>query len=119
MAKEKILICDDEENIRKSLKLILSDKYDTVVVGNGEEAIRRIYTDPDIKAVLLDIKMPGKNGLDVLKKIKSCNKVSVVIVTGYQSVEAAAELAKAGATRYITKPFESEDVLEAVEKAIL
>ncbi len=118
MDKKKILICDDEENIRKSLKLILSDKYDTAVAENGEEAIRKIHADPDIKVVLLDIKMPGKNGLDVLKEIKSYKKISIVIVTGYQSVETAAEFVKAGAAHYITKPFESEDVLETIEKAI-
>ena len=118
MDKEKILVCDDEENIRKSLKLILSDKYSTVFAENGEEAIRKIHTDPDIKAVLLDIKMPGKNGLDVLKEIKSYSKISIIIVTGYQSVEAAAELVKAGAVGYITKPFESKDLLETIEKAI-
>ena len=117
MEKKKILVCDDEEYVRKSLKVILSERYNTVFAENGEEAIRKIHTDPDIKAILLDIKMPGKNGLDVLKEIKPYDKVSIVMVTGYQSVEAAAELSKAGAAHYITKPFESEDVLEAVEKA--
>lgn len=119
MQKQKLLICDDEEGVRESLNLILSQEYDLVFASNGEEAIRALRFSTDIKAVLLDIKMPRKSGLDVLKEIKSFNNdIPVIIVTGYHSVETAAEAIKAGAVNYIIKPLESKSVLEAVQKAL-
>lgn len=119
MQRQRLLICDDEEGVRESLRLILSEKYDLAFAENGQEAIRAIQSSPDMKAVLLDIKMPGKNGLEVLKEIKSFNnQMPVIIVTGYQSVEAAAEAIKAGASDYITKPLESRSVLGILQKAL-
>ena len=119
MAKEKILICDDEEGVRKSLSLILSEKYSVVFAENGEEALQILKNSADIKVVLLDIKMPRKSGLDVLKEIKSHNKqLPVIIVTGYQSVETAAEVIKNGASNYIVKPFDSKVVLDIVRKTV-
>ena len=67
----KILICDDEEGIRESLKLILCDHYDLVAVDSGEQALHTLANTKDIKVALLDIKMPKVNGLDVLQEIKS------------------------------------------------
>ena len=61
---EKILICDDEEGIRESLKLILGDYYNLVVVDNGQQALHALANDNDIKVALLDIRMPKFNGLD-------------------------------------------------------
>lgn len=120
MQKQKLLICDDEEGVRESLNLILSEKYDLVFAQNGEEAVQTLKSYPDIKAVLLDIKMPKKSGLEVLKEIKYLYPgLPVIIVTGYQSVEAAAEAIKAGAVNYIIKPFDSKAVLETVEKSVL
>lgn len=119
MQKQKLLICDDEEGVRGSLSLILSENYDLVFAENGRQAVQALKSSPDIKAALLDIKMPGKNGLEVLKEIKSFNKeVPVIIVTGYQSVEAAAEAIKAGAANYIIKPLESKSVLETVQEVL-
>lgn len=119
MVKDKILICDDEEGVRESLNLILSESYELIPALNGEEAIARLKDTPDIKAVLLDIKMPKKSGLDTLKEIKSFNKqIPVIIVTGYQSVETAAEAIKAGAANYIVKPLDKRLVLETIEKIL-
>jgi len=118
MEKDKILICDDEEGVRESLKLILSDKYELLFAENAEEAVKITKSSPDkIKLVLLDIKMPKRSGLEALKEIKSYNKdMDVIIITGYQSVETAAEAIRQGAVNYIVKPFESKSVLEAVKK---
>jgi DNA-binding NtrC family response regulator len=117
--KKKILICDDEIGVRESLQLILSDKYDIVLAEDGKSAIREIECNPDLKAILLDIKMPALNGLEVLKHIKQRNSnMPVIVVTGYQSVEAAVESLNTGAISYITKPFKSETVIETLEQAI-
>ena len=119
MNSEKILVCDDEKGVRESLKLILSDKYDLLFAKNGKEAMRLFQNNPDTKAILLDIKMPGISGMDVLKQIRASNNdIAVIIITGYQSVETASRSINTGATYYITKPFESKTILDTVKKAI-
>jgi len=119
MLKEKILICDDEKGVRESLKLILSEKYNLLFAENSRDVMQLLNSVPDIKLILLDIKMPKKSGLEALKEIKSYNNaISVIIITGYQSVETAAETIKSGAANYIIKPFESKSVLEAVENVL-
>ncbi|MFC1807215.1 response regulator [Candidatus Omnitrophota bacterium] len=118
MNKQRILICDDEESARESLNLVLSDKYDLTFAANSEEAIESFKANSDIKIALIDIKMPKKSGLDLLKDIKSLNSdINVIIVTAYQNVETAAEAIKQGASNYIIKPFEPKNVIEAVKKA--
>ena len=116
MAK-KILIVDDEEGIRESLKLILSDHYDIILSDGGEQALEVLENAKDIGVVLLDIKMRKVHGLDVLKEIKAKHpKIKVIMVTGYKSVETAVEAAKLGASGYIVKPFKSDEILKTVEK---
>lgn len=115
----KILICDDEENIREMLKLILGEFYELILVSSGEQALYTLENQKDIKIALLDIKMPKINGLDVLKEIRArFPKVKIVMVTGYKSVEMAAEASKLGASGYIVKPFKSEDILETIRKIL-
>lgn len=113
----KIMIVDDEEGIRESLKLILSDHYDLVLTDGGEQALRTLENDTNISLVLLDIKMPKVNGLDVLKAMKTKRpNINVIMVTGYKSVETATEAAQLGAVGYIVKPFKSHEVLNTVQK---
>jgi len=116
---QKILICDDEEGIRESLKLILGDHYDLTLTDSGEQCIECLNNDKNIGLVLLDIKMPKVNGLEVLKAIKEKTpELDVIIVTGYKSVETASEATALGASGYIVKPFQSDEILEAVGKII-
>ena len=117
--KRVILICDDEEGIRESLKLILSDHYDLQFVYNGLEAIERLKKwSPD--AMLLDIKMPKVNGMEILRQVKRMKpKLPVIIVTGYQSVETAQEAIRNGASDYIPKPFDSKKVLEVLSAVLM
>jgi DNA-binding NtrC family response regulator len=117
MANPKILICDDEEGIRESLKLVLGDHYDLVTVDTGDMALEVLSHAKDIKVMLLDIKMPKTSGLDVLKEIKKkFPHLKIIMVTGYKSVETAAEATRLGATGYIVKPFKSQEILETVNK---
>jgi DNA-binding NtrC family response regulator len=119
MRHKKILVCDDEKGVRESLSLILSDKYDVVFTQDADDALKQINTKKDIALILLDIKMPGKNGIEALKDMRSCGiGIPVIIITGYQSIEAVSEITRQGAADYITKPFDSKTVLEAVEKAL-
>ena len=118
MPKPIILICDDEEGIRESFKLILADDYELKFAQNGPEALETLKTlNPS--AMLLDIKMPKMHGLDILKEVKKIKpKLPVIIVTGYQSVEMAQEAIKLGASDYIPKPFESKQILKAVKSQL-
>ncbi len=113
---ERILVCDDELGVRESLKLILESDYDITLVSSGDKAIKLIK-DNTYKVLLLDIKMPIKNGLETLEEIKQLSPdLKVIIVTGYQSVETASKAVQLGAIDYITKPFDSNEVLEKIAK---
>jgi len=113
---KKILICDDEEGIRESLKLILGDHYDLILTESSEQALQCLDNNKDIGLALLDIKMPKVNGLETLKAIKEkCPDLNVIIVTGYKSVETASEASSLGASGYIVKPFKSDEILETVK----
>lgn len=114
---KKVLIVDDEEGIRESLKLILGDHYDLVATDSGEQALRLVEGDPAIGLVLMDIKMPKVNGLDVLKAMKAKRPdVNVIMVTGYKAVETAGEAARLGAVGYIIKPFKPDEILNTVKR---
>jgi len=117
--KKRILVCDDEEGIRESLKLILEKDYELFFSTNGQECLECMKVTPEVNLILLDIKMPQLNGLEILKEVKSTNpNTKVVMVTGYKSVETAAEAVKAGASDYIVKPFNSKDILETIKKIL-
>ena len=116
---KKILICDDEEGIRESLKLILGDHYDLILTDSGEQCLQCLDNDKTIGLVLLGIKMPKINGLEILKAVKEkCPELNVIIVTGYKSVETAAEISSLGVSEYIKKPFKSDEVLDIIQKNI-
>ncbi|MFA5008763.1 MAG: response regulator [Candidatus Omnitrophota bacterium] len=116
--KPLILICDDEEGVRESLNLILGEEYNLDFASNGNEALQYLTkANPDL--IIMDIKMPQKNGLETLKELRQKKpNVKVIMITGYQSVETAAEASKYGILEYITKPFESSLVKETVQKAL-
>lgn len=114
---QKVLIIDDVEGVRESLKLILSDYYNLIITEDAGQGLECITNDKEIGLVLLDIKMPGNNGLEVLQKIKNISpELPVIIVTGYKSVETATEAVRLGASGYIVKPFKAEEILDVVKK---
>jgi DNA-binding NtrC family response regulator len=98
---------------------MLEDKYSVITAQNGEEALGRVKENsPDL--IIMDIKMPGLNGIDVLKQIKSIDPKSLVIImTAYGTTETAIEAMKYGAFDYILKPFPIPRMKGLVEKAIL
>ena len=114
--RKTVLICDDEEGVRESLKLILENDYDLVLAANGDDAIRKTKERPtDI--VILDIKMPRRDGVDTLRHIRKINpSAKVIIATGYRSMDVAQEVAKLGAADYIIKPFDRKTVAEIVAR---
>lgn len=114
--KKRILICDDEEGIRESLKLILEKDYDLDFAQNGNEAVEKMRSAP-ADLTILDIKMPKKDGLETLKELKKISPASkVIIATGYKSVDIAHEAITLGASDYIVKPFDREKIRKIVQK---
>lgn len=117
MSQGKIVICDDEEGVRESLKLILEDQYNLIITDSAAQCWDCLNNDESIRLVLLDIKMPKVNGLDTLSAIhESHPDIKVIIITGYKSVETASEAAQRGACGYIVKPFKSNEILDVVKR---
>ncbi len=116
--KNKILLVDDEEGIRKVLGITLSDSgYKVLMAENGQEAFRIFKTEsPPI--VMTDIKMPGMDGIELLKNIKRLNPdTEVIMITGHGDMDLAIESLKHEATDFITKPI-NDDIMEiALKKA--
>lgn len=116
--KPKILICDDEEGVRESYRLILEKDYDLVFASNGDEGIQAVKKEP-VDLVILDIKMPKKSGVDALKEMKVARpNLKVIISTGYRSVEVAQEASRLGATEYLVKPFDSQTIYKLVKRLL-
>jgi len=119
MEKKKVLVIDDEQIVLDSVSQILIDEnYEVDVSLSGREgldwAIERPY---DI--VLTDIRMPDIGGMRVLRDIKRIkSSLPVLIITGYATTKSAVQAMKLGAAEYIEKPFEPEQLLEAVGRAL-
>ncbi|TRZ94567.1 response regulator [bacterium] len=106
--ESKVLILDDDKSVRNFLEKFLKQKGYVWVrsVNTGNEAIDIIGKE-DIKLVLLDIKMPGMDGIEVLRKIKEIKKdIEVIMITGFPEENTAKEALKLGAYDYIMKPFD-------------
>jgi len=119
MKKNKALVIDDEQIVLKSVKKILTDAgYEVDVSLSGREGLdQAIHRDYDI--VLTDILMPDIGGIRVLKDLKrSKPSLPVIIITGYATVRSATQAIKLGASDYIEKPFNPEELLKAVSSAL-
>jgi signal transduction histidine kinase len=113
-----ILVVDDELGPRESMRMILKPYYNVITADNGETALNVVKEKP-IDIVTLDLKMPGLNGLEVLKEIRKFSpETEIIVITGYGSLETATEAMKYGVANYLTKPFDVSNILTAVEKSI-
>jgi DNA-binding NtrC family response regulator len=113
--KKRILIVDDEKNIRLTVRYTLEPLgYDVDAAVNGEEALERIEAQP-YDLVLLDLRMPGRGGMQVLRQIaRQQTDTPVAIVTAHGTVENAVEAMKLGAIDFIRKPFSPNELRELV-----
>ncbi|OGS17778.1 MAG: hypothetical protein A3J83_06650 [Elusimicrobia bacterium RIFOXYA2_FULL_40_6] len=115
----KILIVDDELDMCRGLSDILEEEgFNTIIANEGKTALDKVKNEqPDL--VLLDLRLPGMDGLQILKKIKEMNKaLPVIMVTGYGDVNSAVETIKSGALDYVSKPFDNEKVVSLVKKTL-
>jgi DNA-binding NtrC family response regulator len=117
--KTKVLVVDDEEIVRLShIRTLASVHCDLEVVRDGNEALRAMEQSP-ADVVLLDLRMPGMDGMAVLKAIKQrWPETEVVIITGYPTIETAKEAVRLGAYDYLAKPVGPDEVINVANGAM-
>ena len=116
--KGKILIVDDLEDIRLLLNSVLRSQYETAEAANGA-ALRQTFSGPQPDVVLLDIRLPDADGLDLLLQIKKqWPDTEVIVMTGNATFDAAVEATKRGAYHFLNKPLDMQGLLVTVERAL-
>jgi CheY-like chemotaxis protein len=117
-ATRHILVVDDEVAVNNNIRKILKRKgYHVDQALTKEEALDKIAARP-YKLILLDLKIPGVKGLELLQSIREKNPAAkVIMITGYASIETAVEAARMGAVDYLPKPFTPDEIRGATEKA--
>ncbi len=118
--KNKILIVDDDESVRRGhLRSLAGANCEVEAVWDGSEALRAMAEHP-FDVVLLDVRMPGLDGMVVLKTIKEkWPESEVVVITGYPAIETAKEAVRLGAYDYLAKPVGPDDVINAANGAVM
>ena len=119
MSDGRILAIDDESNIRHLIKSEFSlEGFEVITARSGEEGLR-IFDDQKFDVVLLDMKLPRLNGMEVLKKLKQrVSTTEVIMITGHGDIRSAVESMKFGARDYVTKPFILSELLGLVKRAV-
>ncbi len=114
----KILVADDEPNVHYSFERILSPDHEIISASSGQEALLKIESQrPDL--VIMDIRMPGTNGLVTLRKIKEIDaRLPVIIMTAYGTMQTAIEAMGLGAYEYMLKPFDVGQMRKIIDKAL-
>src|SRR5438046_7849015 len=113
-----ILVVDDEPGLRESFRLILDEEYEVIDVPDGPSALD-VLRSSQVDLVLLDIRLPGMDGIEVLERIKALDEaVEVILVTAVKTVRTAVAAMKLGAFDYVTKPFEEDELLSLVRRAV-
>src|ERR1700756_5566455 len=119
MSKGSILVVDDESEIREGLEILLtSEGYGVSSAETGESGLAQLEQHP-FDLLLLDVSLPDRNGLDILKEIHRRDpQLSIVLITAYGSIEMARAAFKNGAMDYITKPWSNDELLAQVAQAV-
>ena len=113
-----VLVVDDEEGVRASVRAILEETCDVLEAGNGVQALE-VLKKHEVDLVMLDQRMPGEAGIDVLPRIKAADPSTVVVIaTAVRELRTAVEALKRGAYDYLTKPFDVDDILMLAQRAL-
>jgi DNA-binding NtrC family response regulator len=119
MAKQSVLIVEDEELMRSILRQLLEGSGYEVFSADSAETAIEMFAQNEIDVTLTDIKMSGSDGLELLDRIKAIDEEAMVIVmTAYSSVDSAVAALRKGAYDYITKPFVNEDLIQTVRNCV-
>ena len=119
MENKPILIVDDEKNIRMTLSQSLESlEIETDTASNGEEALAKLK-EKDFGLILLDIRMPGMDGMEVLRQVREIRPdIRVIMITAYGTIESAVEAIKLGAVDFLQKPFDPDEIRALVSTVI-
>ena len=114
-----ILVVDDEEGLREGLSHLLEDEgYRVLCASTGEQAFE-IVRQTHVDLVLTDMKMPGMNGIELLKKVRAIRQeIGVIILTGFGEIESYIEAMNFGAMEYVSKPFKVNELKFIVQKIL-
>jgi DNA-binding NtrC family response regulator len=120
MKNMRMMIVDDEERFLSSMKKLLFKKgYDVVTAASGAEALE-IMSVQNIHVVILDVKMPGMDGIETLREIKKRFPLTeVIMLTGHATMESAVEGLKSGAMDYLMKPADLDEIIRKAEDAFI
>jgi DNA-binding NtrC family response regulator len=114
-----VLIVEDEANMRRVLCALLErDGFGTIEASDGDAALERLAHEP-VDAILTDLRMPKRNGLELLEAVRRAHpEIPVVVLTAHGTVGSAVEALKQGAFDYLTKPFDPDEIRQVMEKAV-
>ena len=113
-----LLIVDDEEGPRHSLRMVFRQDFNVHAVDNGDAALAFAKSQP-VQLAILDIRMAGKTGIDVLRGLKAIDPhIEVIMLTAYETIETARQALRLGACDYLSKPFDLASIREAVTRAL-
>jgi signal transduction histidine kinase len=116
--RRTLLVVDDEDGPRHSLNMVFKEDYQVLLAASGDEAIE-LASHHSIDAAILDIRMRGMSGIDLLQRLKVMDpSIEVVMLTGYESIETVRQALRLGAADYLNKPFELETMKAAVSNAM-
>lgn len=115
---ETILVIDDEIGPRESIRMLLKERYAVIPASSGQEGLEVLRSRP-VDLVILDLKMQEMDGLQTLEEIRKMNSsVSVIILTGYGTIEAVKKAIRFGAIELVSKPFDVAEMVKHVESAL-
>lgn len=119
MKKKKILVVDDEQDVRETLESVLAKlDYEPIVASGGREALELIRQNK-IDIVLSDLYMPEMDGIELLKRVKTENRnIVFLMITAHPTIETAVDAIKKGAYDYLTKPFHIDEVKMKLNRAL-
>ena len=116
-----VFLVDDDSSVRESLNLLLSSAgYDVKPFASAKDFLDSERGTPGPTCLVLDVKMPGLSGLDLQKELKSSNcMIPIIFITGHGDIPMSVQAIKKGAVDFLPKPFEDDDLLDAVKEALL
>ncbi|HEV2205242.1 MAG TPA: response regulator, partial [Candidatus Acidoferrales bacterium] len=119
MPRGSVLVVDDELEIREGLEALLSsENFDVSVAENGEAGLRKLEDQP-FDLMLLDVSLPDRNGIELLREIRSRDPhLAIILITAFGSIDMARAAFKSGAQDYITKPWSNDELVAQVSLAI-
>ncbi|MGQ9745008.1 MAG: sigma-54-dependent transcriptional regulator [Dissulfurimicrobium sp.] len=120
LARPAILVVDDDQSLREFLGILLQKEgYDVALAASGDEALEILKGRHDISVVLSDIRMPGMDGITLLREVKKTRpRMPVILITAFGSMDSAVSAMKEGALDYITKPFRIDEIRKVIRQAV-